>query len=202
MRNSRPAVWMGAAFGSAVAIAVVILVDKGPGESGIRSALEVTARWSYLWFWPAYAGGALAVLLGSTFQSLAQRGREFGLAFASAHLVHIGLILQLYYIIQRPPLTGSLLIFFSIGIFFTYLLALLSIRPISGMLGPTFWRIVRTVGVEYIAIVFFYDFARNPIHGIRSIVFYVPFLSLAVAGPLLRLAVVVGRLVHTRKQVV
>jgi hypothetical protein len=202
MRIPRSAVWMGAAFASAAAIAIVILILKGVGESGIRSTLRVTARWSYLWFWLAYAGGALAVLLGSTFRRLAQCGRELGLAFASAHLVHVGLVLWLYHIIQRPPLAGSLLIFFGVGIVWTYLLALLSIPLISGMMAPTVWRIVRTVGVEYIAIVFFYDFARSPIHGIRGIVFYAPFLGLAVAGPLLRLAMVVRRLDHTRKQLV
>jgi hypothetical protein len=199
MRNPRTAVWMGAAFGLALVIAVVILVDKGTGESGIRFALRVTARWSYLWFWLAYAGGALAVLLGSNFQSLARRSREFGLAFASAHLVHVGLVLWLYYLLRRPPLTGSLLIFFSIGIFWTYLLALLSSRRLSAMLGPTLWRIVRTVGVEYIAITFLFDFARKPIYGIRSMVFYAPFLVLAIAGPLLRLAAVVKRLEHNRR---
>jgi hypothetical protein len=202
MRIPRSAVWMGAAFASAVAIAIVTLVDKGVSESGIRSTLRVTARWSYLWFWLAYAGGALAVLLGSTFRRLAQRGREFGLAFASAHLVHVGLVLWLYHITQQSPLTGFLLVFFGIGIFFTYLLALLSISLISRMMSPTVWRIVRTIGVEYIAIVFLYDFARNPTYGIRSIVFYGPFLALAIAGPLLRLAAVVRRLDHTRKQVV
>jgi hypothetical protein len=161
MRIPRSAVWMGAAFASAVAIAIVMLGDKGVSESGIRSALRVTARWSYLWFWLAYAGGALAVLLGSTFRGLAMRGREFGLAFASAHLVHVGLVLWLYHITHQPPLTGSLLVFFGIGIFWTYLLALLSIPLISKVMGPTVWRIVRTVGVEYIAIVFFYDFRES-----------------------------------------
>jgi hypothetical protein len=190
---------MGAALASAVAIAIVVLMVKGVAESGIRSALRVTARWSYLWFWLAYAGGALAVLFGSTFRGLAQRGREFGLAFASAHLVHVGLVLWLYHIIQRPPLTGSLLIVFGVGIVWTYLLALLSIPYISGMMGPTVWRIVRTVGVEYIAIVFFYDFAKSSIHGIRDIVDYVPFLALAIAGPLLRLAAVVRRLDYTKQ---
>jgi hypothetical protein len=60
-----------------------------------RVALRMTARWSFLLFWVAYAGGALATLFGPALAPLSGRGREFGLAFAAAHLVHIGLVIWL-----------------------------------------------------------------------------------------------------------
>jgi hypothetical protein len=56
-------------------------------------ALELTARWSFLLFWLAYAGNAVAILFGAQLAA----GREFGLAFASAHLVHIGLVVWLFH---------------------------------------------------------------------------------------------------------
>src|SRR5471032_2018044 len=79
--------WMGAAFAVALAITVTVLALRGTDNKSIRLALELTARWSFLLFWLAYTGGALATLFG--WGVLAGRGRGFGLAFAAAHLVHI-----------------------------------------------------------------------------------------------------------------
>jgi hypothetical protein len=72
--------WMAAAFCTALALAIgamaVVLVTQhrlriGPG-------LEVTARFAFLFFWPAYVGGALTSLFGDAFLPLrtqASRGR-------------------------------------------------------------------------------------------------------------------------------
>src|SRR5437868_11069219 len=116
--------WMGGAFGVAAAIAAVVLVLQGADNKGTRLALELTARWSFLLFWLAYAGNAVAGLFG--IQALAGRGREFGLAFASAHLVHVGLVIWLGILLGRVPLSGGLLLFFLIALLCTYLLAALS----------------------------------------------------------------------------
>jgi hypothetical protein len=173
----------------AVAVVLVVLVhlsSSGPGQLG--AALRVTARWSFIWFWLASVGGALGALFGSRFQAVARYGREFGLAFASAHLVHLGLVALLYYATANPPPPASL-IFFGIGVFWTYLLAGLSIGRFSARLRPGVWRIVRRTGTEYIAFVFLVDFAKNPLgHGWQGLIAYLPFQALAIAGPLLRLA--------------
>lgn len=189
--------WMAGSF--AVALAIVLLVRMGaePGEQ-LGVALRATARWSFVLFWLAYAGGALATVFGSKFQAVAQRGREFGLAFASAHLVHLGLVAWLLYV-SAAPFPRSSFIFFGIAAFWTYLLAILSIRHLSAKLDPRIWRIVRTVGVEYIALAFLLDFAKNPFQGGAVVLAaYLPFVALAVAGPLLRLAAVIKRLSQAR----
>ena len=67
-------------------------------------ALKATARLSFLLFWPAYVGGALTTLFGPAFEGLKQRGRDFGLAFASAHLVHIALVTWLVHIGAAPSI--------------------------------------------------------------------------------------------------
>jgi hypothetical protein len=56
---------------------------------------------------------------GPPFDRLARYGREFGLAFASAQLVHVGLILL--------SGSGAGMAFFWAGIVLTYLLVLLSL---------------------------------------------------------------------------
>jgi hypothetical protein len=181
-------VWMGAAFGIALVIAVTVLAICGTGNAGIRLALELTARWSFLLFWLAYAGNAVAVLFGV--DRLAGRGREFGLAFAAAHLVHIGLVIWLYQISLRPVLAPGLFVFFMLGLFWTYLLAGLSFGGVK-TIGPAAWRGIRFLGMNYILIAFGRDFVLPVIYPKPSQInpghylFYAPFLVLSIAAPLL-----------------
>jgi hypothetical protein len=197
MRRWTTSQWMTASFGVALAMVIVIRLVEGPGER-VDMALRATARWSFLLFWLASAGRALSTLFGPRFQALAKRARDFGLAFASAHLVHLGLVAWVYYSSTEPP-GRQTLIFFGIAAFWTYLLAILSIKRLSARLSPKVWRIVRMVGVEYIAFAFLVDFNKISFQdGIGNVLVYLPLLALAAAGPLLRLAAVVKRLSESR----
>src|SRR5580704_5273813 len=119
------AVWMGSAFCVALGLAALVLAALGLGVHGTVVALKVTARFSFLLFWLAYAAGAMTTLFGPAFEPLKRRGREFGLAFASAHLVHLGLVAWLTYIGHAP--SRGVFLFFGVAVLWTYLLALFSI---------------------------------------------------------------------------
>jgi hypothetical protein len=194
MRKSFSLFWMGAAFGVALSLAAAILAILGPGEESIRVALDVTARWSFLLFWMAYAGGAIATLFGPAFAPLGRRGREFGLAFASAHLVHIGLVAWLWLILNRAPLQGGLLVFFLVAIIWTYLLAALSFGLWSEALGPRLWRLLIFLGLNYILLAFARDFVLGVMHAwdahryVWQLMKYAPFALLCIIAPLLRFA--------------
>jgi hypothetical protein len=178
--------WMVAAFLIAGASAAVVLAIFGAGERGTTIALRLTARWSFVLFWFAYTGGAMARLLGSHLVGLARRGRDFGLAFASAQGVHVGLVLWLFYL--APGANGGM-VFFWIGILCTYLLALFSLPRLREALGPRLWRISCIIAMEYIALVFFVDFVRNPLqgNGLNNYpVSYLPFALMLVGGVFLR----------------
>lgn len=183
-------VWMGTAFGIALVVAAVVLGLNGPDNESVRLALELTARWSFLLFLLAYTGNALAALFGWTV--LGGHARDFGLSFASAHLVHIGLVVWLGTILGRAPLTGGLLLFFLIALFFTYLLAALSFGGVKA-LGAA-WPPLRFVAMNYILIAFARDFISPMIHpkpeqyNLAHFVAYAPFAALSIAGPLLVLA--------------
>jgi hypothetical protein len=185
---------MGSAFGAALILAAVVLAVLGADKNGTDAALAATARLSFLLFWAAYTGSALTALFGATFQPLKQRAREFGLAFAAAHLVHIGLVGWLCWIGAVPAV--SVFVFFGVALIFTYLLALFSIGNLQRALGPRSWWLLRTVGMNYIAYAFFVDFMRFPLLGVKHIVAYLPFLVLAIVGPLLRLAAWTLRIRH------
>jgi hypothetical protein len=97
----------------------------------------------------------------------------------------------------------SELLFFGTAVFWTYLLAGLSLKNLSVRLDPRVWRILRTVGVEYIALAFLVDFARFRFDGgFFNAVYYLPFLALAIAGPALRLAAFVKRTIEKRRTLV
>ena len=133
------ALWMVSSFCPALALAAIVLADLGADERGIHWALRATARLSFLLFWAAYSGSALASLFGPTFLPLKQRAREFGLAFASALLVHLG----------APGI--SVFILFGIATLWVYFLALFSIRRLQLAVGPKYWWLLRNVGMNYIA---------------------------------------------------
>jgi hypothetical protein len=196
MQKNNIAQAMGAAFAVALAITVAVFALRGIDNKSIRLALELTARWSFTLFWLAYAGGALATLFG--WQSLAGRGRELGLAFATAHLVHVGLVIELGIVMGRVPLSGGLLLFFLIGLLFTYLLALLSFGGAKAM-GPVAWKTLRFVGMNYILIAFARDFVLPVIYpkptqyNVAHFIAYAPFAAASIAAPLLVLAAMARR---------
>jgi hypothetical protein len=189
--------WMAASLLVALAIAFVAHWHD-PSAEKLSAALRATARWSFMLFWLAYVGGALVTLFGARFEPLARRARDFGLSFASAHLVHLALVARLIHVEGGYPLSPFIL--FAIAVFWIYLLAFLSIGPIATILGRRTTRILRTIGVEYIAFAFLLDFAKNPFHqGLFYLASYLPFLTLAIVGPLLRLAAAVKRINGSRR---
>ena len=186
------AVWIGSAFCAALGLAILVTAALGPGEHGTDVALQATARLSFLLFWPAYTAGALTALFGPAFEPLKRRAREFGLAFASAHLVHLALVAWLTHIGAAPPL-GTFVIF-GVAVFWTYLLALFSITRLQQTLGFWGWWCLRVIGLNYIAYAFALDFLRYPQFGsFKYLVGYLPFAVLSVFGPLVRLAAFMQR---------
>lgn len=176
-------------FVAALSLAVLVLTIGGIDADNLRRALRLTARFSFLPFWCAYAGGSLAVLFGDRFRPLAQQGRNFGLAFASAHSIHLVLVVWLYRLSPEPPISTQGAVFFSIGVLWMYLLALLSIERLSKTLGPRLWRKLRLVGMEYIMLAFQSDFLLHALPAnAKHLLLYAPFATLGVAGTAFRIA--------------
>jgi hypothetical protein len=194
MARSGAGVWIAAAFFSALAVAVAVLTVAGTAEPGILLGLRLSARVSFLLFWMAYAGGALAALFGTPFVAVARHGRDFGLAFASAHLVHLGLVVWLFRISDNPPISNSAIVLFSLGVVWLYALTLLSVKRIRDWFNPRFARIFQNRGLDYLALLFLADFVVSPLrHGLVHPIGYAPFSLLAIAGPLLRAAAMVQK---------
>jgi hypothetical protein len=196
-RKADATIWMASSAAVALALALSVFVLAGTDGRAIVIALQRTARWSFLLFWLAYAGGSLATLLHWTRTSLLRRGREFGLAYAAAQLVHLGLVVWLFWISPQPPLAGSLFLFFTVGLVWTCLLAALSFGRLSVIAGPRLWGMVRFLGMNYILLAFSYDFVLTPLRNsvgqsypalLHAAIEYGPFAAFCVAAPILRLA--------------
>jgi hypothetical protein len=182
------AAWMAAAFVGSLVLAVAVLVVFGVGEHGTALALRVTARWCFLLFWLAYAGSAVTRFWGPRFAVLTRHGRAFGLAFASALLVHIALVLWLYFIAtdQRTPM-----LFFWAGVLCTCALTLFSLPRLRDRIGPRLWRILVELALQYIALVFAVDFIVEPLQASGADKYplsYLPFVAMLLGGVALRFA--------------
>lgn len=200
VNSARPATaaWIGSAFFAAVLLAALILATLGTEGQGTHVALQLTARFAFLLFWPAYAAGALAALFGRAFEPVKRHARGFGLAFASALLVHLALVAWLTYIGATP--TFEVFLVFGIAALWTYLLALSSIARLQRKLGPSRWWFLRVVGLNYIACAFAFDFLKYPqFSTIKYLVGYLPFAVLSVVGPLLCLAAFLRRVAHSQQ---
>ena len=79
----------------------------------------------------------MARLFGPAFAGLARSARNLGLAFAAALQVHIGLVVWLGVVIGQIPLQGGLLLFFLVGLFFSYLLAPAVLRSRKAQAGTS-----------------------------------------------------------------
>jgi len=191
-RRRDPAwVWMIGALGGALALAVAVMAGFGTGPDGLRLGLRVTARWSFLFFWLSYTGGAMAILFGPAFAGLARQARAFGLAFAAALAVHIGFVVWLGIVIGQIPLQGGVLWFFLVALLLTGALALLSFGSAMRTLGRA-WRPLLFLGTTYILVAFGRDFVLGALDQKTQnwlyAAAYVPFALFSVVAVPLRLA--------------
>ena len=175
---------MAAAFGISLGLGLASLAMSRHRDIAI--ALATTARVAFLFFWPAYVGGALTSLFGRVFAPLKEHARDLGLAFAAAISVHLSFVAYLC-LVGHAPSTKTFIIF-GIAAAFTYLLALLSISRVRQALPKPFWPPIRFVAMNYIALAFLLDFKRFPMNDLRGSLAYLPFAALAIIGPMLRFA--------------
>jgi hypothetical protein len=156
-------------------------VAFGPSKRGLDAALMLTGRWGFLLFWPAYAGTGISAALGGRFDFLKIYGREFGLAFAAAMQVHVGLIAWLC-VIGAAPAAG-IFVFFGAALLCIYTLAVFSVTGWQRKLGTTWFWLLRALAMNDIAYAFAVDFLSDPASGgLRHIVLYAPFALLSLVG--------------------
>ena len=187
-RSQRTVAIVGLAFALAVVLAVSLLVLRGAQSAGVDAALAATARLAFLAFWPCYVAGALVALFGPGFLPLRRLARDLGLAFAAIETVHLSLVVRLC-LIGDVPSRATFILFGSAAVF-TFIIACLSFSFLARRLHlhEQAVRGIRWVGMNLIAYAFYVDLWRSPFGGgPKHMLEYLPFATLAVAGPIFRL---------------
>ena len=186
---------MGAAFAVALALTGAVFTVKG---IDIVQALRLTARWSFLLFWLAYAGGAMATYLARPSSRSRRALGSWAWPMPQRNWFILALWSGFFRFLRSPPLSGKPFVFFVVAIVLTYLLALFSFGGIAKTLGSRGWRALRIVGVNYILLAFAWDFVPAAFHspadyGVCRLVEYTPFAAMCIAAPLLVLAAAANR---------
>jgi hypothetical protein len=185
------------AFCASLGLAISIIAVFGL-KPGIHLALRATARLAFLIYLPAYVGGPLTSLFGNAFLPVRQHARDFGLAFASAMIVHLGLVVSVCAIGEPPP--AKTFVVFGLAAVCVYLLALLSVRRVRELLPQKFWPPILFVATNYIALAFIDDFKKVTASDFLSDIAYLPFLALAIGGLILNLAASAHALAHMSRK--
>jgi hypothetical protein len=185
-RSYRTLSVVGLAFGLAVAIACTMLILRGAQGDGVDTGLFLTARLAFVFFWPCYVAGALVSLFGPVFLPLRRNARDLGLAFAAVEVVHLSLVARLCWIGEAP--SRSTFILFGSAAIFVAVIALLSFDFARRHVSERVIRGIRWVGMNFIIYAFAVDFLHSPLSGgAKHVIEYLPFTTLSLAGPVLRL---------------
>ena len=148
---------MGLALAIVTACLAYVLARDGWSEEGLRAAMRVTARGSFVLFVTAFSASSLATLLParSTRWQMANR-RYFGISFALSHLLHAAAILTLAAHTGGASLAGRA--HDVIGGSFLYGLIIFmlvtSFDRTAAWVGPRIWRAVHTTGGYLIFLTF------------------------------------------------
>lgn len=153
-----PQIILLASIGAFVAAAIGFWQMGGElDREGFLRAARYTARWSFLCFMIVWSASALARLWPGGWRSaLLYNRRGFGLAFASAHLIHASFFITAIVLLGAP--TNPVTVFGGgLGYVFVILLALTSTDSWVKRLGRN-WKLLHTIGVSYIAGIFAFTY--------------------------------------------
>jgi DMSO/TMAO reductase YedYZ heme-binding membrane subunit len=170
------------AAGGVLAQAVLAAVD--PAE-GWRLAARHTARLSFLVFLPVYVASAWHRLAPGAASRWAMRNRRsLGLAFATAHTVHLAALVGFNVAAgQRPDLVtlvgggGAYLMMFA--------MVATSNDAAVRRLGARAWKRLHAAGIHWLWFVFAFSYAGRVAEGRLA---FLPLLGLALGGLALRVA--------------
>ncbi len=183
-RTLTPALCGAAAVAACGMIAIGLATGAAPDERW-RLAARYTARLAFLVFMPVYVASAWNRLAPSAASRWAMvHRRSLGLAFATAHTIHLG-ALTTYNVVAGTVPNGSTLVVGG-GAFVTlYAMVLTSNDDAVRWLGARRWQRLHRFGMHYLWFVFAFSYAGRVVGGKLA---FVPLLALALAGLGLRIA--------------
>lgn len=175
---------------SLVLLSALALLEAliGSGADELHLLLRVSGRTSLLIFLLVFVARPLHQLrVAPSSQILLKNRRYFGIAFASSHTVHLGMILWLVQTVPEESFDLVTVVVGGGGYILLYLMLLTSFDRPARALGPVAWRRLHKLGLYWIGFIFAVDFFVKPFSQ-PSILPYVPFSVLAFLAFAIRVA--------------
>jgi DMSO/TMAO reductase YedYZ heme-binding membrane subunit len=178
---------VGASTAAIAAVCLTIAWWTDGGVDGIRLIVRLTARTSAVLFCLAFSAAALHALVSAPWTAWMRRNRRYlGLSFAGSHVLHALAIAAYAYTdpaMFRAYMTPFMYAFGAFGYTVILAMAATSFDRTAAMIGPRAWRLLHTVGANYLWLAFLNGF------GMRATVdpTYWPLVAMLLAAMGLRL---------------
>lgn len=177
--------WAALALSAMVAI---ILAVYGAGEEGARVTIRATARTSFALFLVAFTATALVRLWpGGVTKWVRANRRYIGVSFAASHAIHAVAIVWLAVLTSGASIREtdtSALVGGSLAYLFIAAMVVTSFDRTAALLGQKGWKILHTIGMYYLWMIFFISYGERAAVSI----YYAPLALLLIAAIALRFA--------------
>ncbi len=164
-----------------------VFARDGWSDEGLRAAIRVTARCSFLLFLSAFSASSLALLLPSGPTRWQRLNRRYlGISFALSHLIHGAAIVTLAVRTGGGSLTAQMAGLIGGGVIYGFILFMLatSFDRSAAWVGPRVWKTVHTIGGYLIFVTFLTSYVGKAAESL----IYLPQVVLLVAVLGLRIA--------------
>ena len=132
-----------------------------PSQDSALLWARYTANLSFLYLFAAFSASALNESFKNQSSKILLRNRRyFGLSFAIAHSFHLVALIYFFSGSNDEPSIVSVL-GGGLGYLLMYGMALTSTDKMVRRLGIKNWRLLHTVGINYLAIAFLFTFIAN-----------------------------------------
>lgn len=155
MISTQRLITIGAA-GALIAIALGLAVF-GTGDDGWSAATRWTARWSLIPFVLAFAASGLLPRVHGLARDLLRNRRGLGLAFATAHFIHLFAIVT-YFTVSGLPVPMIAVIGGGFGYLLILAMAVTSTDAAQRAMGA-WWKRLHRVGIWYVFLIFTNSYA-------------------------------------------
>ena len=140
---------------------VVYFFAIAPSNESARLWTRYSAHLSFLYLIAAYSVSRLRVIFNlEAINSLAINRRYLGLGFSISHSIHLVALIYFFYVSNENPGIVSI-IGGGLGYLLMYAMTLTSTDAMVKRIGIKHWKILHTIGINYLVVIFFYTFVGS-----------------------------------------
>ena len=127
-------------------------------DESVKNWTRYSAHLSFFYLFFAYSASILTQNFKYSFtRKILKNRRYFGLSFSIAHTFHLVALIYFFYSMNDEPSLVSIL-GGGLGYFLMYVMAITSSEKMVRKIGIKSWRLIHTIGINYLVVIFFYAF--------------------------------------------